>query len=199
MDLTPTIVPKSDQLNADDLMAAPITVTIVEVAKGTAEQPVNVITKEFGPKRPYKPSKSMRRIMVAAWGVDTSTYSGRSMTLYRDPTVRFAGEEVGGIRISAMSNLETSLSVALTVTRGRRSPFVVEPLAPSEPARDTSGRDWLVELADTDGDFDLINGLGRAAHDAHASNTVLSIIRKAYLDAKAAQEQSALDAENNES
>lgn len=128
MDLTPTIVPKSDQLNADDLMAGPITVTVVEVTKGSAEQPVNVVTEEFGPKRPYKPSKSMRRVMVACWGVDTSTYPGHRMTLFRDPTIRFGGEEVGGIRIAAMSHIDKTFTVALTITRGKRAQFVVQPL-----------------------------------------------------------------------
>lgn len=134
MDLTPTIVPKSDQLNADDLIAGPVTVTVVEVKKGTADQPVNVVTKEFGPGRPYKPAKSMRRVMVEAWGKDSSLYAGRQLTLFRDPRVKFGGEEVGGIRISAMSNLDKPLSVALTVTRGKRQPFVVQPIGATKPA-----------------------------------------------------------------
>lgn len=194
MDLTPTIVPKSDQLNADDLMASPRTVTITEVARGTAEQPVNVVTEEFGPKRPFKPSKSMRRVMVAAWGVDTSTYPGHTMTLYRDPHVKFGSEEVGGIRISAMSHIDGPLTVALTVTRGKRSPFVVQPLVTPQE-KDTSGRDWLVELTDTQGDPDLISGLGTAAKAAHASPAILSVIRAAYLDAKKPHEQAELDAQ----
>lgn len=186
MDLTPTIVPKSDQLNAEDFIAGPCTVTIAEVTKGTADQPVNVVTKEFGPRRPYKPAKSMRRVMVAAWGVDTSTYTGRSMTLYRDPSVRWAGEEVGGIRIAAMSNIREPLSIALTVTRGHRASFVVQPLNPAPEPVDESGRDWLKELADTEGDADLIFALGKAAKAAHAPEPVMRTITVAYNDAKAA-------------
>ena len=64
MDLTSTIVPRSDQINADDLLAGPVTVTITEVRKGNAEQPVDVVLDLFGPGRPFKPSKSMRRVMV---------------------------------------------------------------------------------------------------------------------------------------
>jgi hypothetical protein len=137
MDLTPTIVPKSDQLNADDLLAGPVTVTVVEVTKGTAEQPVNVVTKEFGPKRPYKPAKSMRRVMVEAWGKDSTAYAGRQLTLFRDPNVLFGGEAVGGIRIRAMSHLDKPLEVALTVSRGKRKPFVVQPLGKTKaPVQD---------------------------------------------------------------
>lgn len=179
MDLTPTIVPKSDQLNADDLMAGPITVTIVEVAKGTPEQPANVVTKEFGPKRPYKPSKSMRRVLVTGWGVDTSTYSGRSLTLFRNPTIRFGPDEVGGIQISHMSNLDAPLTVALTVSRGKRAPFIVEPLK-TEPVKDTSGRDWLKELSIAGDDLDAITALGGAARVAHAPDQVIGMILAEY-------------------
>lgn len=128
MDLTDSTAPRSDQLNADDLMAGPRTVTIEEVRPGTSEQPVNVTLVEF-PGRPFKPSKSMLRVLVAAWGKDATVYAGRRLTLYRDPAVRFGGQDVGGIRISHMSHLDKRLTVALTVTRGKRAPFTVEPLA----------------------------------------------------------------------
>lgn len=128
MDLTESIAPKSDQLNADDLMAGPRTVTITEVNRGTAEQPVDVVLDEFGKGRPYKPSKSMRRIMVAAWGPEASAYAGRRLTIFRNPTIRFGKDEVGGIQISHLSHIDKPLTVALTVTRGKRAPFTVQPL-----------------------------------------------------------------------
>jgi hypothetical protein len=127
MDLTTTIQPKSDQLNADDLMTGPMTVTITDVRKGSVEQPVNVVLEEF-PRRPYRPSKSMRRVLVAAWGKDSRAYIGRQLTLYRDPEVRFGGEPVGGIKISHMSHLEKPLHIALTVARGKRAQYTVQPL-----------------------------------------------------------------------
>ncbi|NKU61704.1 hypothetical protein GS891_00190 [Rhodococcus hoagii] len=49
------------------------------------------------------------------------------MTLYRDPAVRFGGQDVGGIRVSHLSHIDKRLTLALTVTRGRRAPYVVEP------------------------------------------------------------------------
>ncbi|MGP3321423.1 Uncharacterised protein [Mycobacteroides abscessus subsp. massiliense] len=128
MDISGTIAPKSDQLNAEDLLVGPKTVTIKAVSRGDADQPVNVTLIEFGDGRPFKPCKSMRRVMVAAWGPDASTYQGRRMTLYCDPSVRFGGQEVGGIRISHMSDIDQPLKVALTVTRGRRAPYIVDPL-----------------------------------------------------------------------
>jgi hypothetical protein len=131
MDLTEAIAPKSDQLNADDLITGPRTFTIERVTAGTVEQPVDVFLAEF-PGRAYRPSKSMRRVMVAAWGKEASEYTGHRLTLYRDPDVKFGADKVGGIKISHLSNIDKRLTIALTVTRGKRAPFTVEPLA-SEP------------------------------------------------------------------
>ena len=127
MDITSTTAPKSDQQNYDDYVTGAKTVTVAEVKKGTADQPVEVHLVEF-PGRPYKPSKSMRRVLVAAWGPDASTYAGRRITLYGDPTVKFGGQQVGGIRIGALSHIEKPLQLALTVTRGKRAPFTVQPI-----------------------------------------------------------------------
>jgi hypothetical protein len=127
MDLTKSIEPKSDQLNADDIIAGPVTVTIDRVTEGSVEQPVDVHLVEF-PGRPYRPSKSMRRVMVSAWGKEAAEYAGRRMTLYRDPEVTFGRDKVGGVKISHLSHIEKRMSLALTVTRGKRSPHVVEPL-----------------------------------------------------------------------
>jgi hypothetical protein len=132
LDMTDTLAPKSDQLNADDLISGPRTVTITAVSRGEADQPVNIVTAEFGDGRPYKPCKSMRRVLVHAWGPDASTYVGRRLVLFNDPSVKWGGQDVGGIRIKAMSHIQKRLTVALTVTRGKRAPYAVEPL-PDEP------------------------------------------------------------------
>lgn len=132
-DMTESIAPRSDQLNAEDMLTGPRTVTITEVRRGSVEQPVDVVTAEFGPGRPFKPSKTVRRIMVAAWGPDASAYVGKRMTLYRDPAVRFGGQDVGGIRVSHMSGIDKPLTLALTVSKGKRAPHVVKPLADAPP------------------------------------------------------------------
>jgi len=132
MDLTESIAPRSDQMNADDMVGGPLTVTIANVTAGTPEQPVNVELVEY-PGRPYKPSKSMRRVLVAAWGKEASAYVGRRLTLFRNPDIKFGRETVGGIEIAAMSHLDKPLTVSLTVTRGKRKPFKVEPLREQSP------------------------------------------------------------------
>ena len=129
MDVGTTIAPKSDQLNSDDLISGPRTVTITRVAgnEGSAEQPINIFFEGDNGK-PYRPCKSMRRVLVSVWGRDGNEYVGRAMTLYRDPSVRFGGLEVGGTRISHMSHIEKPITMALTATRANRKPYTVQPL-----------------------------------------------------------------------
>lgn len=128
-DMKQVIVPKSDQLNADDLISGPITIRVAGVSiRSSGEQPISISYDGDGGK-PYKPCKSMCRVMVAAWGADSKQYTGRSMTLYRDPSVKWGGMDVGGIRISHMSDIDSSMTMALTMTKQSRKPFTVKPLA----------------------------------------------------------------------
>lgn len=133
MDMTPTLEAKSNQLTSDDLIAGPKTITVTKVTAGSAEQPVAVYY-EGDQGKPWYPCKSMRRVLVAAWGADAKGYIGRSMTLFRDPEVSYGGIKVGGIRISHLSDLDGPLSIALTVTRQKRAPYKVQPLAKAKPA-----------------------------------------------------------------
>ncbi len=128
-DLTNTIEAKSDQLGADDLMSGPrnIKITKVSADTGSSEQPI-VINFEGDNRKPWKPCKSMRRLLVAIWGPNGNEYVGRSVTLYRDPTVKWGGMEVGGIRISHMSHIDKPVTIALTATRGNKKPTTVQPL-----------------------------------------------------------------------
>lgn len=126
MDISDTIDPVSDQLDAVDLLTGPRTFTITGVNRGDAEQPVNLELAEF--PRVWRPGKSMRRVLVFCWGPDAATYVGRRVTLYCDPAVRFGGMDVGGTRISHLSHLEKRMRMALLVSRGKSAMFVVEPL-----------------------------------------------------------------------
>lgn len=128
MDMSKTIEPKSDQLNYDDFISGPRNITITGV-KGSADpqQPVS-IGFEGDNNKPYKPCKSMRRVMVQAWGANALEYVGRSLTLFGDPGVLFGGQKVGGIRISHMSHIEKDFTVALTVSKARRAVYPVRVL-----------------------------------------------------------------------
>lgn len=126
-DMTSVIVAKSDQINADDLLGRTMTITIEDVIiKGGQEQPVSIVFA--GSDKVFRPCKSMSRVLVNVWGPDAKQYIGRSMTLYRDPSVKWGGMEVGGIRISHMSDIDSKVTMALTMTKANRKPFTVHPL-----------------------------------------------------------------------
>lgn len=128
MDLRKTIIPKSDQLNADDLIAGPRTIKIIDVKEGDSEQQPVSIYFDGDDNKPYKPCLSMRRLLVQVWGHEGKSYIGKSMTLFLDPSVKWAGVEVGGIRISHVSDITEPTDVLLTVSKGKRRPYTVQPL-----------------------------------------------------------------------
>jgi len=146
-DMAAVIIPKSDQLNADDLLAGPMTIKITDVTvRGGQEQPVSIHFENDNGK-PYKPCKSMSRVLVTVWGPDSKQYIGRSMSLYCDPKVKWGGMEVGGIRISHMSDIDSAITMALTVTRANKKPFTVNPLKVEQAIDWTAQIDEAVSVA----------------------------------------------------
>lgn len=131
-DISETLAPNSDQLDAVDLIGNPRTFTITNVSKGNAEQPVQIALAEF--PRVWRPGKSMRRVLAACWGTDASKWVGRRVTLYCDESVRFGNDVVGGTRISHLSHIDKPKGVPLLVSRGKSATFRVQPLP--EPTND---------------------------------------------------------------
>ncbi len=148
-DVRPHIVANSDQLNADDLIGGPITVQITrvkvaasKVAKG--EQPVGLGLS--GGHMEFRPCKTMLRVLVHAWGPDASQWQGRWLRLYRDASVRFGGDAIGGVRIGAMSDIAEPLALQLTATRGKKALHRVDVLrAPQQEGAPTADLDALLE------------------------------------------------------
>jgi hypothetical protein len=73
------------------------------------------------------------------------------MTLYRDPKVKFGGLEVGGIRISHMSEIEAPREMALQASKGAKRAYKVLPLKPAQKsaaAPVNSGPQWDVSPSD---------------------------------------------------
>ena len=127
IDLSKTIEAKSDQLNADDLLGGARILKITAVKAGAGDQPVS-LHYEGDKGKPWKPNLGMRRVIVAAWGKDGSEYVGRQIEVFCDPAVKWAGKEVGGIRISRMSDLKNTIVIPLTITRGNKIPVTIRPL-----------------------------------------------------------------------
>lgn len=119
---------KSDQINAIDLIGGPQTFTIESVSHGTPEQPMNIHLVE-SPGKAYRPSRTMRRFMAKTWGWPPTTWAGKRLTLYRNPKIRFGKDEVGGIEISHVSDISSSMTFVLPGARGGRpKSYTAEPL-----------------------------------------------------------------------
>jgi len=126
LDLSSTILAKSDQLNAEDL-SEPKILKITEVKEIKGDQPV-AIHYESEDGRPYKPCKSMLKLMIYAWGKDAELWAGKSMTVFNDLSVKWAGKAVGGIRISHLSDILQNFKMSLTLTRGQKGEYFIQAL-----------------------------------------------------------------------
>lgn len=152
--LQEALAPRSDQLNADDLIAGPRTVTITgaRFVEGDRGSKKIVINYQGDNGKPFKPCKTMGRAMVMVWGIVddpdeakvSAQFVGKSMTLYRDAAVDFGPDKgVGGIRISHMSHIDKEKTVKLTVSKGKKSNFVFKPLTTPKLAARQTPEEWL--------------------------------------------------------
>lgn len=159
-----TAEPRSDQWNADDFIGGPRTFTIAGVKVGAAEQKYDIALVE-GEGRVWRPPLTVLRLLIEAWGNEATDWVGRRVTLYRDPSVRFGSDAVGGIRVSHMSDLPGGkpFSPKITISRGRRATITVAPLA-DPPAREPTAEDAAL----TDELLELAEKLGTRAEVAAA-------------------------------
>lgn len=125
---------KSDQLNAVDILGADRIIRVRDVRVVKSEQPVSVYF-DGDNNRPWKPSKGMIRILGAAWGTDSTAWIGRSALIYCEPSVKYAGQEVGGIRIRALSDIPAAgLRATIAISKQKREPYPVQFLNTERPS-----------------------------------------------------------------
>lgn len=148
LDISDTLAPNSDQLDAVDLLSGPRIFTVASASRGNAEQPVNVHLVEF--PRVWRPGKSMRRVLANCWGKDAADWTGRRVELYCDPEVQFGGQKVGGTRISRLSHIDKPVSTPLLVTRGKSAMFKVEPLKETDAQKVAAFKDAWKLTTDID-------------------------------------------------
>lgn len=113
---------KSDQLNFVDLGAGGERVLYVEkvVTIDAPQQPVSIYYDGCNNK-PWKPSKGMIRVLAAAYGDDDQGIIGKSILVYGEASVKWAGEETGGIRIKALSDINKSgIDIFIAENRQKR-------------------------------------------------------------------------------
>ena len=124
-DVSHALEANSDQLNAVDIMGVEPIIKIRDVHVKKGDQPISVFF-DGDNNRPWKPSKGMLRILAGAWGRDSQDWIGKHAQLFFEPTVIYAGKPVGGIRVRALSDIDSrGLSFSLTISRQKREPYQV--------------------------------------------------------------------------
>lgn len=120
------MAPKSDQLNADDLIVGTIDATILKITELPDDKMAIHID---GGRMPWHPCKGMVRLMAFCWNErDEQKWIGNKVRLYRDPNVIYGKDTVGGIRISHASNITEPKTTKITVSRNKRETVTVLPL-----------------------------------------------------------------------
>lgn len=136
IDMSRFVEAKSDQLNADDLIGASRTLTVTRVTGSDGDQPI-AIHYEGDNGKPFKPCKTIRRVLLAVWGRYANEYVGRTMRVYRDDAVTFGGLQVGGIRISHMSHIDKETTVVVMKSKGKKAGMKILPLTDAPAAEFT--------------------------------------------------------------
>lgn len=178
-DISDTLQPKSDQLDAIELASGARVFTIEKVTRNNDDQPINVHLREF--PRPWRPSKGMRRVLAYCWGTNSSVWVGRRVELFYDPEVTFGKDKPGGTRIRALSHIDGVQHVPLLVARGKSAKYAVQPLKDAAPAPD-----YAAQITTTASKQDL-NRIWQAAKDAgHLNQQIMDALaaRGAQFDAE---------------
>ena len=137
LDISSTILSKSDQLNASDLIGNDMILNVTDVRIVNSDDQPLVIDYTDSQGRPYKPCKSMRRVLAGLWGKDASQWIGRSLAVYNEPSVKWAGKQEGGIRIKSMSHIDKDKSVTTSESKHKKITYLITKLAVVEQQRPT--------------------------------------------------------------
>lgn len=135
--LSDLAAPKSDQLNATDLVSGPMDLTITKISVTSGDQPLSLHADSI-PGRPWKPCKTMMRWMSEAWKTDEpSDIVGKTIRVYNDKDVMFGPMKTGGIRISHLSHIDAEIYLQEGNRRKHSSLKMtkVKPLPKSEPVK----------------------------------------------------------------
>jgi hypothetical protein len=141
-DIADALAPKSDQLDAADLIGSPPQIfTITGVREGAPRakgepKTVDIQLAEF--PRVWRPSKGMLRVLADNWTKNVGSWVGKRVELYGDPDVYFGKERTGGTRISRLSHIDGPRTTRINPRGGKDATWTVKPLpdAPETPAED---------------------------------------------------------------
>jgi len=141
-DISDTLKSKSNQWCADDLTSGPLTITVTKTEKDLSQDRPVAIFFDVDGGRPWRPCLTMRRLISHFWSADRTTYIGRSLTIYRDPSAIFGGLQVGGIRVSHVDGIDKPETVVLQENNKKKKTYTIHPLKrQAKPVSETQRQD----------------------------------------------------------
>lgn len=126
---------KSDQLNADDLIVGHKTIKITDVEIDPNAEQRFIVHYEGEDGRPWKPALTVARQLARLLGDSESKWIGHHVELYRDESVKWAGEEVGGIRINAIDTVTKVTQFNQRMGRSGYKKVIIHPLVIPKPEK----------------------------------------------------------------
>jgi len=127
--LAQALAPRSDQLNADDLIVGNKVITITKVLVNLQSEQQKVVVHYVDDNgKPWKPSKSMGRVLAEILGGDFSKWEGEQIELFKNKEITFGKDKCGGIQIAAMSAAKNPIKTMITTKRGVKSKITILPL-----------------------------------------------------------------------
>lgn len=142
LDITPMLEAESDELVADSLAGGPITFVIAAVDLNGVEKKKLRLFYDGCNNRPWRPCKGMARILASQWGADAKCYIGKAVTVFRDPDSMYGGAKVGGVRLSAMSDIDGPFSVTVKEGRNKGKVFKIAKLQSAAQSGDGQSAAW---------------------------------------------------------
>lgn len=140
MDISSALVAKSNQLNASDLVGAPIVALIKAVSQPGGKGTPIFVALDGMDGRPWKQSKGMSRVVAHAWGTESDAWVGRLVKLTNNPEVIYAGEPVGGVEVIAMSHINAAFTIPVRISQKKVKQHHVDVLA--EPVTEPWVAQW---------------------------------------------------------
>lgn len=121
---------KSDQLNNVDLISGKRIIKINKVKVTNTGKQDCTIWYDGDNGKPWKPCKTMARILMEAWGENIQNYVGKYVELFRDPEVLYGGKKEGGIRISGLSDIKSEFETVVRISRQQTKPVMITKIVP---------------------------------------------------------------------
>lgn len=125
---------KTDQFNYEHFLAGPQTFTVTKIGSKKDQGKQRLLVYMEGHEgTPFIPCLGMIKCLSSpdGWGERLSNWIGKRITLFGDSKVVYGGKELGGVRVSHISGIESDYVTKITERRGVRIDYLIKKLEDS--------------------------------------------------------------------